>query len=149
MLSNNQFDSHTDMETALHLEKHFRMRNESAYSPSLIEEKNVTEASFSVKFARESDEIRRVREEILKLDETNIQNHKAKWTQGREKVERIRQQANRLGCTFISDLSGESYHDGRCKRCHLIHEANKVLIHDNKNQFQCNNYLLTFNTFIT
>lgn len=123
------------METALHLEKHFRMRNESAYNPSLIEEKNVSEGSFSVKFGRESDAIRRVREEILKLDETNIQSHKARWTQGREKVERIREQANRLGCTFHQDRFGESYHDGRCKRCHLIHEANKVLIQDNKKQF--------------
>lgn len=123
------------METALHLEKHFRMRNESAYNPSLIEEKNVSEGSFSVKFGRENDVIRRVREEILNLDETNIQSHKARWTQGREKVERIREQANRLGCTFHQDRSGESYHDGRCKRCHLIHEANKVQSLDNETKF--------------
>lgn len=114
------------METALHLEKYFRMRNETAHNPGLIEEKNVNEVSFSVAFARENDEIRNIRDAILKLDETNIQNHKARYNQGREKVGRIREQANRLGCTFLKDRSGESYHDGRCKRCHLIHEANKV-----------------------
>ncbi|XP_055297736.1 uncharacterized protein LOC129566134 [Sitodiplosis mosellana] len=117
-----------DMETALHLEKYFRMRNESAFNPGLIEEKMVSEASFSVKFARENAEIRKVRDEILKLDEANIQSQKARWSQGREKVEKIREQANRLGCTFLTDSSGDTFHAGKCKRCHLHHDAKKVRI---------------------
>lgn len=116
----------SDMETALHLEKYFRMRNESACNPSLIEEKNVGETSFSVNYAQENEEMKKVRDAILKLDENNVQRQKAMWSEGREKVERLRESANRLGCTFRTDRFDEVYHDERCKRCALNRNAQKV-----------------------
>lgn len=115
-----------DMETALHLEKYFRMRDETAQHPSLIEEKNVSDKSFSVNCARENEEMNELRDTILELDKANVQRQKEKWTEGRETVGRIRDNANRLRCTFITDRHGDVHHDRRCRRCQLNREALKV-----------------------
>lgn len=115
-----------DMETALTLEKYFRMRNETATHPSLIEERIASESSFSVNYAREDEDMQAVRSGILQFDDANVQNQNAKWTEGRKTVERLRKSANQLGCTFITDRDGDTQHDRRCKRCYLYREAKKV-----------------------
>ncbi|XP_031632913.1 uncharacterized protein LOC116346822 [Contarinia nasturtii] len=112
-----------DMDTAHRLEKYFRIRNENATDPSLIEEKSVSEKSFSVKFVKDDDDMLQMRNEILRIDEQNKQKKKMEWAQGREKVKHLRDQANQLDHTFFTNRYGEVHHDKRCNLCHLRKKA--------------------------
>lgn len=116
----------SDMETALRLEQYFRLRNEKAHDAGLTEEKHVSGKSFSVKFAQNDTNMQKMRTDILKLDELNIKGKKKEWLEGREQVERLREKAKRLGCSFYMHRNGVQDHDYRCQRCYLNRQADKV-----------------------
>lgn len=120
----------SDTETALFLEKHFRMRNATATYPGLIEENHISENSFSVKFANDDIEMRDAHVEILRLDAANIARKKSEWVAGRKNVERLREKARQLGCSYYTDHFGDQYHNFRCQRCYTNKQANKVSVRD-------------------
>lgn len=115
-----------DMETALRLEQYFRLRNENARGPGLTEEKHVTDKSFSVQFAENDANMQKIRMDILKLDAVNIKRKEKEWIEGRQQVERLREKAKRLGCSFVW-THGDQVHDYRCQRCYCNRQADKVL----------------------
>lgn len=115
-----------DMETALRIEQYIRMRNANAHSPGLIEEKHISEQSFSVQFAQSDPNMQKVRLDILKLDEINIKGKKKEWSEGREQVQHLREKAKLLRCSFDTNFYGDQHHDRRCQRCYLNRKADKV-----------------------
>lgn len=116
----------TDMETAIRLEQHFRMRNEKATLPGLIGEKHISETSFSVEYAKNDPEMQRTRNEIMNLDRENVERKRREWANGRKHVEELREKARRLGCSYYTDRYGDVHHNHRCQRCFLNRQANKV-----------------------
>lgn len=112
-----------DMETAHRLEKYFRCRNENATDPGLIEEKEISDKSFSVKFVKDDADMLEVRDQILHIDEVNIRKKRLEWSKGREQVKRLREEANELEHSFFTNQYGEIHHNKRCNLCSLRKKA--------------------------
>lgn len=117
-----------DMQIAFELEEYFRRRNECAINVGLTEEDTISSRSFSVKFAMQDSSMTKVREQILKLDESNIASKRFELEQGRSKVENLRKKADRLDHHYFTNRWGKLCHSNRsyCTKCNLIHQSESV-----------------------
>lgn len=117
----------TDMHIAYELQTYFSKRDVGARDPSLVGEKEITEDSFSVKFAKESDDMKHIRDEILVIDKQNVEQKKNEWNEGREKAEKLRREANNFTCESVV-YRGRTVHSQSCKKCSFKNLANEVCI---------------------
>lgn len=119
----------TDMRHAFELEKYFRDRNEDAIDPSLIGQKQVSDSSFAVKFARDDLNMQQIRNEILDKDNEKVEKRRAERDKGRRKVEELRSEANSMDHEYIPQRNRQSKRcSDTCKRCVIQRKFNDVSI---------------------
>ncbi|XP_055301272.1 uncharacterized protein LOC129567922 [Sitodiplosis mosellana] len=120
----------TDMRIALEIESYLRDRNQNADDPSLIEEKEISESSFSVKFAKESAQMQQIRDAILAKDNDKKDRKIKKWNEECDKANELKRQAERLDHENDSHWAStyKDTHSKTCKKCALKREAKEVCV---------------------
>lgn len=117
----------SDMRIAHELQMYFCERNGNAEDPT-IGESSISENSFSVKYAAKDRDMEQLREEILKDDAKNIEGKKREWKADRERVEKLKNQANRLKCAYFVNSRGYDEHSFNCEKCALQSAAAQIKI---------------------
>lgn len=117
---------HKDMCIAREIEKYFQRRNDGAKDPSLNGEQCLR--SFSVKYAEMDAHMQKIRTQILKADERNVNEKKIEWQKGREKVKQYKNEANSRTCSYYSNCNGYMSHSGISERCKFTRIAQSVRI---------------------
>lgn len=115
-----------DMAIADELEEYFKERNE-APGPSLIEETQITNESFSSVYAAQNEEIQKLRSTILHKISTDIELLRNEWNKGREKVSSLRSQlpADSSHAQYVSNKWRMTCYKW-CKLCMIENEIKKV-----------------------
>lgn len=123
-----------DMNIAYDLEQYFgeRNRNAAQTNPSLIDERTVSQNSFSSKYAQQNNDMTAtmtaIRQDIMKADRENLAKMKVEWQEGRQRADNLRAQANRLSCEYFDSQWGGKTHSYSCIKCRLNDEADAIKI---------------------
>lgn len=110
---------HIDMEIANELQQHFEQRNKNASYPSLNGENEVSDRSFSVRFAQNDDEMIEIRQEILDSDKRNVGEKKLEYIEMRNS---LREKMNLLPTCSSPNLCNE------CENCTERKKVKKIKI---------------------
>ncbi|XP_035705453.1 uncharacterized protein LOC118434914 [Folsomia candida] len=120
-----------DMQIAHDLFMYFSNRNSGNATefPSLIEEDVLSEKSFAVRFAEQSEPMENLRQEILKMIEEETSSKYAQLAQVREECTNLETQIARLQHEYNYDSYQErDVHSGGCKKCSLEEQLKYKLI---------------------
>ncbi|XP_031635809.1 uncharacterized protein LOC116348812 isoform X2 [Contarinia nasturtii] len=107
---------HINMCIAHEIEKYFQKRNSQSNGPSLIGEKNISDKSFSVKYAKEHSDMLEIQTKILKQDEKNVDEKKKELQRRRDEKESYKSKANRRNCECYIEY-GYKQHFRDCTKC--------------------------------
>ncbi|XP_031636747.1 uncharacterized protein LOC116349465 [Contarinia nasturtii] len=114
-----------DMQIAYELEIYFLRRNKVATYPSLIEETQVTERSFSAKFGGKDPQMRNFLSKIKFIDDHNIIRKQQEWLEGREKVENLRIETVDHLHEYNIVIHHEKKHNLKCELCIIMKKIEK------------------------
>lgn len=116
----------TDMQIAFELETYFYKR-QRAKGPSLIEEKEISERSFSVKFAKDNDIVQGIRREISDQEKTNIEIKRKEYDDTRNKALKDKNHAlNTMECD--TPRLGRLHYEDSCRKCIAVKRAQQTHI---------------------
>lgn len=119
-----------DMSIAHDIETYLCKRNDDANGPSLIEEKEASECSFAVKFAKDNAEMQQIRDAILDIENEKTEQKKKKFDEEREKAEKLKREAEAMSCdqsTYRVSVYKDR-HSADCKKCALKRQAKEMCV---------------------
>lgn len=116
-----------DMRIADDLEQYFIERNENARDPGLIDERHVSESSFSVKYAKRNGPMLAICKRIMERDAENVKEKTTEWEQHQQQVGDLREEIKTLQpCQMI--LGKKFCTTYTCARCRKDQEIQNVKI---------------------
>lgn len=111
------------MKLALDMEVYFAQRNSVGSYPGLLQEDQVSQQSFSARYASQNPSMISVKQAILAMGERKIAEKKAEVLAARNEVKGWRQEAALLSCTYYTstDRWGRKTvkHSSDCRLCQL------------------------------
>lgn len=109
------------------LQNYFESRNADAQYPGLLGEDNISQSSFSVRFAESDSEMQRLRQEILAMAERRVREKKVEYERACETVKEMRDRHSRMSHdNFRIDYSTYCY--ASCGKCSLQREINNYRV---------------------
>lgn len=116
-----------DMEIAYILQQYFETRNQDDAGPGLVDEKTVSDSSFSVQFAKQNDTMKTVCKTILARDKENIKQKRLEWEEKRQQVADLREEMNAMDTCYIFE-GRKVCSPQNCYRCRKTVEIENVKI---------------------
>ena len=113
-----------DMEFAVELEDHLIMRQSPTF-PSLIGETNISEHSYSVRHAQQSEQMQKCKRTLSEMASKPEAERKEAVKRARQRYKAISEEISRLQCLN----NDASQHSTSCTRCHKTKELDEIRVH--------------------